>query len=227
MTHNPDRLRAVVFDWNGTLNDMGVLLEQNKHFARVEFGVRLTDEDVRDCWGLPCYEFFDALFGARIGHRLTPQQIRQRFLTYSDQFPRRLQPEVPPLFDALEAAGIVRGLLTTGPRAEIEQYLREGGLAPERFDFMHMQAEMPGGTPALQSVVGELALRGIGVQEALFVGDEEVNRADAEAAGMDYRIVTNGTRSRATLLEHGVPGHKLIDSVGALLALPGIGVNPA
>ena len=47
----------------------------------------------------------------------------------------------------------------------------------------------------------------------LYLGDSEVDFSTAVKAGMEYRILTTGMRTKKDLLESGVPEEVLISSV--------------
>ena len=59
----------------------------------------------------------------------------------------------------------------------------------------------------------ELSLVNVPKQEALYVGDSEVDFKTASNACVNFRILTTGTRSKESLLESGVPEAALIDSL--------------
>lgn len=220
-------IKAVLFDWNGTLNDMSVVRDQDKHVGLVEFGLHLTDEDIYAAWGKPAPIVMPTLFG-RGGDTRSWEEMRQIFFSYDHMFPRRLRPDATDTLDVLERAGIVTGVVTSGLQEKVLGYMRQMGLASDRFRILHTHAEIgddfEAGRPILSRALGELATLGISPSEVLFVGDETATMHDAAAVGIDYAVVLGGTFSRERLIREGVPSYKLIEN---LHQLPGIlGIEP-
>lgn len=67
--------------------------------------------------------------------------------------------------------------------------------------------------PSSQAIEAFLSLVNVPKQEALYVGDSEVDFKTASNACVNFRILTTGTRSKESLLESGVPEAALIDSL--------------
>ena len=211
-----ERARAVLLDWNGTVNDLGVIAEQDIHVGRVEFGVELTEADVRAAWGVPVEQLMPRLFG-RGGDSRSWQQMYAIFQGYNDQFPRRILRDVVPVLDVLRRTGIVTGLVTTSPRNMVNFGMQSGRLPHGLFDILHTREDLLPNQPTLSRAIGELALRGISPRETIYVGDEAVTISDAEAVGANYVVVASGTRTREQLLHDGVPEPRLISRLGELL----------
>lgn len=213
--------RAVLFDWNGTFNDMSVLRQQDKHVGKVEFGLDLTDDDITACWGLPPERFYPALFG-HPGNTRTWQEMSAIFQGYNAQFPRRLLPDAVSVLSAIKRAGLVTGLVTTSSRQMVETGMRDGGLPRNLLDILHTGEDLTPGQPTLASAIGEVGLRGILPSQTVYVGDETVTMSDAEAVGTGYVVVASGTMSRERLLREGVPRDHLIDTLRELPGLLGL-----
>lgn len=67
--------------------------------------------------------------------------------------------------------------------------------------------------PSSQAIDAFLSKVGVDKRAALYIGDSDVDFKTASQAGMSYRILTCGTRSKKSLLEAGVPKDFLIDSL--------------
>ena len=67
--------------------------------------------------------------------------------------------------------------------------------------------------PSSQAIEAFLAKTGVSKGEALYIGDSDVDFKTATNAGINYRILTSGTRSKKSLLEAGVPEDFLIDGL--------------
>lgn len=217
--------RAVVFDWNGTLNDMGVLVAQDIALAR-EFGRELTPGDVQKLWGQPAPEFYPNLIP---DSGLSWQELRNRFFALDDLFPKRLQPHALSALAKLARAGTGVALVTSVPRQNVEgRYMAEMGLPTGTFDFMHFgeesQQAQRQGRPRLATVVEEFGRRDITPERIVLVGDEENDFDNARAAGVGFVAVTNGVHSAEALAVAGVPPERMMPD---LSHLPGIlGIEP-
>lgn len=214
MKHLP---KAVLFDFNGTINDMSVIMAQDVHVGKVEFGLELSEDDIRECWGTTPDVFYPMLFG-RGGSQMRWTDMRHVFRKYDSQFPRRVLPGVEISVDALERAGIAKGIVTATPATMVHSQLEQSGFDPARFELIHTgdqaRHDNPSTVTLLRQAIGTLALN---PQDVIFVGDELTTIFDAQATGTDYLIIANGTASRDDLLSAGVPTNYLL---GSMLELP-------
>jgi phosphoglycolate phosphatase len=106
---------------------------------------------------------------------------------------------VEAMLGALSARGLLLGVCTNKPEALTRQVLE--GVALDR----HLRAAVGGDTlkvmkpdPApLHHCAG---LLGVGIDEALYVGDSETDADTAAAAGMDFALYSGGYRKRPLAL---------------------------
>ena len=70
--------------------------------------------------------------------------------------------------------------------------------------------------PSSQAIDAFLSKVGVDKNDALYIGDSDVDFKTASNACMNYRILTSGTRSKKSLLEAGVPKDFLIDDLFAV-----------
>ena len=73
--------------------------------------------------------------------------------------------------------------------------------------------------PSSQAIDAFLSLVNVPKDEALYIGDSEVDFKTASNASVDFRILTTGTRSRESLLASGVPESALTDSLYSIREL--------
>lgn len=73
--------------------------------------------------------------------------------------------------------------------------------------------------PSSQAIDAFLSKVGVEKNDALYIGDSEVDYKTALQAGISYRILTSGTRSKKSLLEAGVPEDFMIDSLSEIKEL--------
>lgn len=225
MKQRSSETKAVIFDLNGTLNDMGVLREQNKHVAWHEFGIRLTDDEILSCWGAPAPAFYSNLYRPH-GITLPWSALRSVFQQYNHMFQRRLMPHTLDTIRTLRAADMVLSIVTQTPAAAVEQFIQDTGLARSDFRFIHtgreIERDVAAGLPPLHRAVAEFAMDSIRPTETVFVGDEPGAAQDAATVGIDFVVVSNGVYSRDRLLREKVPAEHIIDHLGQLHGWLGI-----
>lgn len=224
MRHHPEQpITDIIFDLNGTLLDMQVLSEQNKHLAREHFGRELTDEQIRACWGRPAEEFYPMLFGDSIPW----EELRRLHQGYDYLFPRRLLPGVKSALDTLRGAGIRPSIVTSGKQDRVHAYARQAGLDLGTFALVytepHQQEAHSRSVPVMTKAIRHL---GISAAQALIVGDEPNNMLDAVAAGTDYALITRGTRTKSELLAAGAPADRILSGMNQLAMHIGITASP-
>ncbi len=113
---------------------------------------------------------------------------------------------------ALRAAGYNTALVSNKTDDAVQKLI--SGMFPGDFDYA--AGEKPGvrRKPAPDMVIAALAALGVAPEDAVYVGDSEVDLATAKNAGLPCVSVTWGFKDRAFLLEHGAK--TLIDAPEAL-----------
>jgi putative hydrolase of the HAD superfamily len=198
---------AVIFDWGGTLTPWHDVEPINAWIDAVR------DEDLagrlhaaeEEVWARARTDHLsgtlDDVFRA-VG--ITPDDATRRALHDWWEPHTRIDPDVPPLFQALRARGIRIGVLsnTLWPRAEHERiFARDGVLA--LLDGAVYSSEVPWTKPHPQVFAAALVAVGVDdARRAVYVGDrlyEDVY--GARSAGM-----------RAVLVPHSnIPAHQLVE----------------
>lgn len=215
--------RAVIFDWNGTLNDMRVVADQDIVFAR-QYGHEWTYDDIRKMWGRPA----DQLFRLLVPSSDKPwQELRGQFRELDAQFPRRLQPHVAQTLGDLSTAGVRMAVVTSGEGEIVRgRYMAQAELPTEHFDFMHFSAEIEAaraeGHADMEPAVQAFAAQGIERDEIILVGDEQNDFENAQAAGIGFIAVTNGTKTVEELSAVGVSSDRTIPDLSYLPGILGV-----
>lgn len=217
-----NRFKAILFDWNGTLNDMEPIKQQDIYVAKHRFNVEVTPEEVERLWGNPAQKLLPALF-----RRPTEEweDLREIFWSYDHLFPRRLHRDVLPALRELKAGGFVLGSVTTGPRTRVLGYMRQAGLPLGDFEFIHtgdeINDDVAAGRPVLTKAVRRLGELGIRPDESLMVGDEPPDVRNARDVGADFVAVNRPASHVAPsrLIDAGVPRERIMRD---LRLLPGM-----
>jgi len=193
------RLRAVLFDLDGTLADSEALIADGIRLALEEHGYHVTFQQVMDILGPPMTEMVPLLVGP-VGPE-EYQSIRAAYVRnyHEVQLPRiQPLPGAPELLDRLRQAEV--------PLAVVTNKIEEG--AYEQLDAM-------GWTERFSAVIGAdsaarpkpfpdpalLALERLGVQPeaAAFLGDTGADMECSLTAGIPVRIGIVHTRAPAAM----------------------------
>ena len=209
-----DGLRAVLFDWDGTLVDS-------------------AEKSYR------CYRRVFASFGIDYDHALFEKTYAPDwYRTYEDlELPRERWPEadaawlecyatepsvlVPGAREALEAfagAGLVQGLVSSGDPARVRGEIASLGLAAF-FAAVVCGGETAGRKPHPEPLLAALGRRSVGARESAYVGDSPEDVLMAKAAGAFAIGVPGGFPNRAALAaaEPHLLAPSLAEAVAALV----------
>lgn len=194
-------IRAVIFDLDGTLVDSApdlhaaaLALLDERGAAPVSLaqvhgfvgnGVAKLVERCLDAAGTPAK-------GAELAGAVA------RFKDHYGAAPARLTHPydgVEAMLGALSARGLLLGVCTNKPEALTRQVLAGVGLD------RHLRAAVGGDTltamkPDPEPLRHCAGLLGVGIDEALYVGDSETDADTAEAAGMGFALYSGGYRKR-------------------------------
>jgi HAD superfamily hydrolase (TIGR01509 family) len=203
MTETPTRLRAVLFDIDGTLVDSNYLhvdawmrgLEaagEKAHAARVHEGI-----------GLDSAKLLERLFGDRaesdsVGRA---KELHSEFYSSSADRLRRFD-GVLELFRAVKDRGLQVVLASSAPQEELDillGVLDAGDLIDETTNSSDVETAKP--EPDLIAVA--LSKAGVSADEAVMVGDTRWDVEAARRAGVDTIAVLTGGRGMSELREAG------------------------
>lgn len=213
----PSRVRAALFDLDGTLVDSLPTIAEATVEAFGRHGHRVTADQIVPRIGPPMEVLAREVTGAG------PDESQAMYQTYQDLYYGTYIQRTPPhdgaraLVDALHTAGVALGIVTNkneyGGRlmVQVQRWEDRFGSVVGRDTAPHYK---PHPAPALH------ALRELGVapSEAAFVGDTEADMACARDAGMKYVIGVTGARTPEALRTAGAT-HVFgsLAEVGALL----------
>lgn len=175
-------VRAVLFDFDGTLADSEPLITGSLVHALRAHGHAVTEERVRHVFGPP----LDVMVRELAGH-LSVEAVDAIRVTYFEHFNDRLSLIQPvegatELLDALAAAGIPFAMVTNKVEASAHRQLssmRWGG----RFEVVVGADTVHSAKPAPDPALHALARLHVDATDAAFVGDQEPDIACGLAAG--------------------------------------------
>lgn len=211
-------LKAVVFDLDGTLTVLALPLDAMRNDTKKFYITR----------GLP-----SELLEPEDGISSTRVKAREYFHSQgvaADEW-KRMQAEIDEILSVhegwaatdaelidgsldvvreLKARGLKTAILTNNGRSAVNQILSKIPMS-DLFDLIQTRHESPSPKPypdGLRNVVEKL---GVGVDEAVYVGDARIDAAAATRAGMEFWGVATGETSKDDLFKAGA--ERVFDSL--------------
>lgn len=192
------RPEALLFDMDGTLSDTDPIHRQAMTDTLAAQGVDLGDEDFhRHVSGRSNEAIFAHFFPERSGDE------RRRLADEKEALYRRRTPRMTPmpglsrLMDWAKARGVACGLVTNGPRPNVEHTLRVLGLTG-RFDCLVLGEDLPRAKPDPLPYLEALRRLGVSADRAMAFEDSEPGATAALAAGV-FTVEVTGPSRRAGL----------------------------
>jgi 2-phosphoglycolate phosphatase len=191
-------LRAVVFDFDGTLADSYPAITASVNHVRKGHGLPpLAEEEVRKHVGRgPVYLLEHTVPGS--------QDVQADVACYRAHHPSvmregtRLLPGVADTLAALHAAGLMLAVCSNKPVGFTRDLLRYLGVA-DNFTVVLGPEDVPRPKPAPDMLQEALRRLAVPREEVLYVGDMVVDIDTARAAGVRVWVVATGSDEPATL----------------------------
>lgn len=196
--------KLVIFDLDGTILDtLEDLTDATNYALSVCHFPKRTKEEVRNFVGNGIL---------KLAERAVPEGTDRTFVldvykAFGEYYRRhcldktQVYPGVPDLMKALRAKGCLLAVVSNKADYGVQQLCHKffDGL----FDFAVGEREGVKKKPSPDAVLEVLEALHIAKQDAVYIGDSEVDVATAKNAGMDCLTVTWGFRDRAFLAERG------------------------
>lgn len=188
------RLRAVVFDLDGTLADTAPDIRAAANGVLAALGATpLSLEETVRFIGNGAPAFVARMRAARGLPETDEPALLEAFLAgYENSHDlTRLYPGVPQALLALKDEGILLGICTNKPESPARALLDHLGLS-QSFEVVIGGDSLPVRKPDPAPLRAVLAA--LDAEEALFVGDSEVDEATARGAGVAFALFEHGYR---------------------------------
>lgn len=214
------KYKAIVFDMDGTVLDTLDELTKSLNYVFACHGLpAMTQEAIRPCLGFGYDGFIDKA-APDAPESLRRMMIKEFIAYYSARcqtttFP---YPGIPQVLGRLKAAGYHMAIVSNKGQGAVSELHDE--YFKDYVDFSLGETPMYRKKPAPDMVWEALKRLGCAKEDAIYVGDSEVDKETADNAGLDVALVTWGFRDR-DLLESLQPTY-LIDTREELGALFGV-----
>lgn len=182
-----EMVRAVLFDWDGTLADTAE--PSFRCYVRMfaEFDIAFDREAYARTYSPDWYRTFQAL-GLAEEHW---GRADERWLAHFADEPLALLDGAREVLETLTARGLATGIVTSGGRARVSRELEAHGLAHHIHECV-FGCDVKQKKPHPEGLLLCLERLGVRAEEAVFVGDSPEDIAMAHAAGVRSVAVHGG-----------------------------------
>lgn len=181
--------KVVAFDFDDTLvATIKNVWDQHKHVALTEFGIEITDEDIRRVWGRPFHSMVEDLYGHSFAE-VEPHLLREK-----PNFPKEIFPKSKELLAALTSAGKIVALVTSTNTRSLMVDFAHNEVADDTFDHISTIDDCEYHKPD-KRVFDPLLSFGYKPEEIVYIGDAATDFYAARDAGFDFIGVGTGLLS--------------------------------
>jgi HAD superfamily hydrolase (TIGR01549 family) len=190
-----DGLRAVLYDWDGTLVDSAA--KSFRCYVRVfsEYGIRYDRQQYQETYTPDWYRTYEAV---GLPRECWPAADALWTRCY-EQEPSELVPGARTALERLDSQGIIQGLVSSGESARVRREIQALGLE----GFFGSAVVCGGDTrqrkPHPEPLLAGLERLGIGPDEAAYLGDSPEDVAMAKAARVFAVGIPGGFPNREAL----------------------------
>jgi len=211
-------IKAVFFDFDFTLADasVGIIQCTNKVLDQMGYE-KPTEEQVCRAIGLPLQEMFVKFTGVDDPELKT--QFKTLFVKAADgviTLHTRFFEDALEVLHALHHRGILIGIVSTKFRYRIEEVLRRDELM-DLFSIVVGGEDVQSHKPDPEGILFALNKLSVKAEEAVFVGDTVLDQGAADAAGVRFKAVLNGTTTREDFEKNGVEAQCIFNNLTELL----------
>jgi HAD superfamily hydrolase (TIGR01509 family) len=190
-----DGLRAVLYDWDGTLVDSAA--KSFRCYVRVfsEYGIRYDRQQYQQTYTPDWYRTYEA-----VGLPRECWPAADALWTHCyEQEPSELVPGARTVLERMDSRGIVQGLVSSGDRPRVRREIRDFGLEGYFGSAVICGGDTVRRKPDPEPLLVGLNRLGVGPDEAAYVGDSPEDVAMAKAARVFAVGIPGGFPNRDAL----------------------------
>ena len=190
----PDHLRAVLFDWDGTLVDSAQLSYRCYVTAFSAFGIGFSLEDYARTYSPDWHRTYEMMGVPRVRY----DEADARWIEAYGREATSLLPGARQALEGIRQRGLLQGLVTSGDRGRVEREISDLGVA-SFFTALVCGGDVARRKPDPLPLVTALRQLGIEASDAAYVGDSPEDVQMARAAGVFTVGVPGGFPNREAL----------------------------
>lgn len=190
-----EKYKAIVFDMDGTVLDTLDELTKSLNYVFARHGLpALTQDAIRPCLGFGYDGFIDK--AAPDAPEPLRRTMTEEFIAYYSAHCQTIFPYdgIPQVLGRLKAAGYHMAIVSNKGQGAVSELHDE--YFKDYVDFSLGETPMYRKKPAPDMVWEALKRLGCAKDDAIYVGDSEVDKETADNAGLDAALVTWGFRDR-------------------------------
>lgn len=190
-----EKYKAIVFDMDGTVLDTLDELTKSLNYVFARHGLpALTQDAIRPCLGFGYDGFIDK--AAPDAPESLRRTMTDEFIAYYSAHCQTTFPYdgIPQVLGRLKAAGYHMAIVSNKGQGAVSELHDE--YFKDYVDFSLGETPMYRKKPAPDMVWEALKRLGCAKDDAIYVGDSEVDKETADNAGLDAALVTWGFRDR-------------------------------
>lgn len=191
-----EKYKAIVFDMDGTVLDTLDELTKSLNYVFARHGLpALTQDAIRPCLGFGYDGFIDK--AAPDAPESLRRTMTEKFIAYYSAYCQTTTfpyDGIPQVLGRLKAAGYHMAIVSNKGQGAVSELHDE--YFKDYVDFSLGETPMYRKKPAPDMVWEALKRLGCAKDDAIYVGDSEVDKETADNAGLDAALVTWGFRDR-------------------------------
>ncbi|MEG1524759.1 MAG: HAD family hydrolase [Clostridia bacterium] len=200
-----NKLKLMIWDWNGTLLDDTELCYSIANLMRMERNMEplLQVDSYREMFGFPVIDYY-----RRMGYTFETESYEDISVEFVNRYADMihtclLQPHVQETLAEIQRRGIVQVLLSATGADRLAGQVEQFGLAGYFDEIIGGDNNLAHGK--VDKAKALLARSGIQPSEALLIGDTDHDREVAAAVGCQCALLTSGHQLPSHLNTLGVP----------------------
>lgn len=195
--------KAILFDYDETLaRAMSAKWKQHQHAAKQFYDLDLTEETIRQYWGMP----FEPMIELFYDKRDSVDNMMNNYFSLNEQYPKTAFEDSIPVLTYLQNNGYFTGVVTSMIKESVIHDMKRDGFPWQGFKLIQGSADSEFHKPdprVFDNAIGMLKKIDISPKQVLYVGDDLRDMKAAVEAGIGFIGIPNGLTSKEEFDKHG------------------------